>query len=59
MAWDPNVRTGRAAELAGFGTASGMTDDPIATAAALVARLTTVFDTVIAEPGTRVWDPRT
>ena len=48
------MKIGRATEVAENGTVSDITDDPITTAAALVARLITVFETVIAEPGTRV-----
>ena len=50
--------TGRALEMVGNGTASGIVDDPIMRAEAPVARLMMVFEMVIAEPGMRVWNPK-
>ena len=52
--------TGRAFEAAvAAGMANGIVEDPMITAAAFVARLITLSETVIAEPGTSVCDPRT
>ena len=56
--WDAIVMTGSATEGAGGGAVRGMMDDPMAMAAALVARLMMVLEMVIAEPGTRVCDPK-
>ena len=59
IGWALNVMMGRATEVPGTGAANGMVDEPMTTAAAFVARLITVFEMVMAEPGWRVWDPRT
>lgn len=53
------VMTGRAAETVGAGTANGIFEDPTKTAEAPVARLMTVLETVMAEPGMRVCEPKT
>lgn len=45
---------GRACDAAEMGTASGMVDDPMNRTEAPVAKLMTVFETVIADPGTMV-----
>ena len=54
MGCELNVKTGRACEVSGRGTAIGIVNDAMTIAAALVARLITVLEMVIAEPGTRV-----
>lgn len=51
--------TGSAVTIPEPGTASGIVDEPMTTAAAFEAKLIGVFETVMAEPGTRVWDPMT
>lgn len=45
---------GRACDGAGTGTGSDMVEDPMYRAEAPVAKLITVFETVIADPGTTV-----
>ena len=52
------ARTGRALEMVGAGAAGGVVEDPMKRAEAPVARLMAVLETVIAEPGTRVWVPK-
>ena len=51
--------TGGAADAFAAGAARDMEEEPMKTAEAPVARLTTVSETVIAEPGTRVCEPMT
>lgn len=53
------MRTGRGLDVAGEGIDKCTVDEPMMMAAALLARLTGVLETAIAEPGTRVCDPKT
>ena len=48
-----------ATEVGETGADNLMADEPMAIEAAFVAKLMTVLETVIAEPGTRVCDPMT
>ena len=59
MVWEPRVRTGRGLDVAGEGNGKCTVDEPIMMAAALLARLIGVLETVIADPGIRVCDPKT
>lgn len=53
------VRAGRGLKVAGGGIGKGTVDEPMMMGAALLMRLMQVLETVMAEPGCRVWDPRT
>ena len=46
--------TGGATEDTELGTVNGIVDEPMTTTAAFMARLMTVFETVMAEPGRSV-----
>ena len=48
---------GRVSEVAEMRIPSGIVDDPMKRAEASVAKLMTVFEIVMADPGTTVWPP--
>lgn len=59
MGWALNAMTGSVTEVPETGAANCMVDERIRTAAAFVARLITVFETLMAELGWKIWDLRT